>query len=194
MLLSIKYLTFDITFGSRYYNKSFFNEKTSKKGSCGRRMEQQQKRNVTTCKENFFGIPSFVFSVCLTDLFPSRNWNVHVRCPNVFVTVHLPLDNMSKTERVVTTTSHYCSGLGKRTNDDLRWKIYFSGVGQMLEFAQSIKTCFLLRFSSRCQVSVPFFKESWKKVLGLHYTHYGAGHCKKRPYSLVYFFSLTSKK
>ena len=119
MLLSIKYLTFDITFGSTYYNKSFFNEKTSKKGNHGRRTEQQQKRNVTTCKEKFFGIPSFVFSICLTDLFPSRNWNVHVRCPNVFVTVHLPLDNMSKTERVVTTTCHYYSSLGKRANDDL---------------------------------------------------------------------------
>ena len=144
-------------------------------------------------QRKLFVIPSFVFSVCLTDLFPSRNWNVHVRCPNVFVTVHLPLDNMSKTERVVTTTSHYCSGLGKRTNDDLRWKIYFSGVGQMLEFAQSIKTCFLLRFSSRCQDFVPFFKESWKKVLGLHYTHYGAGQYKKTIFTRLLFLANEQK-
>ena len=111
-------------------------------------------------QRKLFVIPSFVFSVCLTDLFPSQNWNVHVRCPNVFVTVHLPLDNMSKTVRVVTTINHYYFGWGRRANDDLRWKIYFSGVGQMLEFAQSIKTCFLLRFSSRCQDFVPFFKKN----------------------------------
>ena len=34
----------------------------------------------------------------------------------------------------------------------------------MQEFAQSIKICFLLRFSSRCQDSVPFFKKLLQRL------------------------------
>ena len=34
----------------------------------------------------------------------------------------------------------------------------------MQEFAQSIKICFLLRFSSRCQDSAPFFKKLLQRL------------------------------
>ena len=34
----------------------------------------------------------------------------------------------------------------------------------MQEFAQSIKICFLLRFSSRCQDLVPFFKKLLQRL------------------------------
>ena len=95
MLLSIKYLTFDITFGSTYYNKSFFNEKTSEKGNHGRRTRSSRNETSQHAKKTFslFQVLclAFVWQIC-----SPRNWNVHVRCPNVFVTVHLPLDNMSK--------------------------------------------------------------------------------------------------
>ena len=89
MLLSIKYLTFDITFGSTYYNKSFHWK--DEKGDT----EEEQKSRSETSQHAKKLLPvlclAFVWQIC-----SPRNWNVHVRCPNVFVTVHLPLDNMSK--------------------------------------------------------------------------------------------------